>query len=206
MRVRFALRSCYIGWGGKEVTQLEDSKIISLFFERSEQAIRELDCKYGSAVKKTAANILDDRLDVEECVDDTYMKVWDNIPPQVPNPLVGFVCKIARNLAVNRYHANHAEKRNGRYDLILDEMEECIPSGTDIETEYEAKELSAAINRFLSSLSREDRFLFVRRYWYADSVTDLAAMTNGSANRISVRLFRLREKLRKTLVKEGFLA
>ena len=188
------------------MTQLEDSKIISLFFERSEQAIRELDCKYGSAVKKTAANILDDRLDVEECVDDTYMKVWDNIPPQVPNPLVGFVCKIARNLAVNRYHANHAEKRNGRYDLILDEMEECIPSGTDIETEYEAKELSAAINRFLSSLSREDRFLFVRRYWYADSVTDLAAMTNDSANRISVRLFRLREKLRKTLVKEGFLA
>ena len=188
------------------MTQLEDSKIISLFFERSEQAIRELDCKYGSAVKKTAANILDDRLDVEECVDDTYMKVWDNIPPQVPNPLVGFVCKIARNLAVNRYHANHAEKRNGRYDLILDEMEECIPSGTDIETEYEAKELSVAINRFLSSLSREDRFLFVRRYWYADSVTDLAAMTNDSANRISVRLFRLREKLRKTLVKEGFLA
>ena len=188
------------------MTQLEDSKIISLFFERSEQAIRELDCKYGSAVKKTAANILDDRLDVEECVDDTYMKVWNNIPPQVPNPLVGFVCKIARNLAVNRYHANHAEKRNGKYDLILDEMEECIPSGTDIETEYEAKELSAAINRFLSSLSREDRFLFVRRYWYADSVTDLAAMTNDSANRISVRLFRLREKLRKTLVKEGFLA
>ena len=188
------------------MTQLEDSKIISLFFERSEQAIRELDCKYGSAVKKTAANILDDRLDVEECVDDTYMKVWDNIPPQVPNPLVGFVCKIARNLAVNRYHANHAEKRNGKYDLILDEMEECIPSGTDIETEYEAKELSAAINRFLSSLNREDRFLFVRRYWYADSVTDLAAMTNDSANRISVRLFRLREKLRKTLVKEGFLA
>ncbi|MBP3209969.1 MAG: sigma-70 family RNA polymerase sigma factor [Oscillospiraceae bacterium] len=185
---------------------MEDSKIISLFFERSEQAIRELDCKYGSAVKKTAANILDDRQDVEECVDDTYMKVWDNIPPQVPNPLVGFVCKIARNLAVNRYHANHAEKRNGKYDLILDEMEECIPSGTDIETEYEAKELSAAINRFLSSLNREDCFLFVRRYWYADSVTDLAAMTNGSANRISVRLFRLRGKLRKTLVKEGFLA
>ena len=187
------------------MTQLEDSKIISLFFERSEQAIRELDCKYGSAVKKTAANILDDRLDVEECVDDTYMKVWDNIPPQVPNPLVGFVCKIARNLAVNRYHANNAEKRNRNYDLILDEMEECIPSRVNVETDYEAKELSAAINRFLSAQSQEDRFLFVRRYWYADSVTELAAMTNGSANRISVRLFRLREKLQNTLVEEGFL-
>ena len=188
------------------MTQLEDSKIISLFFERSEQAIRELDCKYGPAVKKTAANILNNRLDVEECVNDTYLRTWNSIPPHAPNPLAGYVCKIARNLAVNRYHANNAEKRGGNYDLVLDEMQECIPSGVNIETEYEAKELSAAINRFLSTLDREDRFLFVRRYWYADSVSDLATETHGSANRISVRLFRLREKLRKSLVKEGFLA
>ena len=188
------------------MTQLEDSKIISLFFERSEQAIRELDCKYGPAVKKTAANILNNRLDVEECVNDAYLRTWNSIPPHVPNPLAGYVCRIARNLAVNRYHANNAEKRGGNYDLVLDEMQECIPSEVNIETEYEAKELSAAINRFLSTLDREDRFLFVRRYWYADSVSDLATETHGSANRISVRLFRLREKLRKSLVKEGFLA
>jgi len=186
--------------------QLEDSKIISLFFERSEQAIKELDCKYGSAVKKTAANILNDRLDTEECVSDTYLRVWNNIPPRVPNPLMGYVCRIARNLAVNRYHANRAEKRNGNYGLVLDEMEECIPSGVNIETDYDAKELSTAINRFLSTLNPEDRFLFVRRYWYADSVSDLAVITKSSNNRISVRLFRLREKLRITLVKEGFLA
>ena len=188
------------------MTRLEDSKILSLFFERSEQAIKELDCKYGPAVKKTAANILKDRLDVEECVNDTYLRVWNNIPPHAPNPLAAYVCRIARNLAVNRYHANTAEKRSGNYGLILEEMQECIPSGVNVETEYEAKELSAAINRFLSTLDQEDRFLFVRRYWYADSVSDLAAMTNGSANRVSVRLFRLREKLRITLVKEGFLA
>ena len=111
------------------MTRLEDSKIISLFFERSEQAIRELDCKYGSAIKKTAANILNNRLDVEECVNDTYLRTWNSIPPHAPNPLVGYVCRIARNLAVNRYHANNAEKRGGNYGLVLDEMQECIPSG-----------------------------------------------------------------------------
>ena len=185
---------------------MEDSRIIRLFFERSEQAIEELNRKYGIAVKKTAANILHDRMDVEECVNDTYLRVWNSIPPHEPNPLVSYVCRIARNLAINRYHTNQAEKRNGDFDLVLDELEECIPSGMDVETEVEAKELGAAINRFLTTLSREDRFLFVRRYWYADSVTDLAAMTGGSANRISVRLFRIREKLKRILMKEGFLA
>jgi len=188
------------------VTHLEDSRIIALFFERSEQAIAELDNKYGSAIKKTAANILNDRLDVEECVNDTYLRTWNSIPPQKPSPLVSYVCKIARNLALDRYHANKAEKRNDAFDLILDEMEECIPSMLRVETEIEAKELSAAISRFLLTLSRDDRFLFVRRYWYADSVKELAAETRGNADRISVRLFRIREKLKKSLVKEGYLA
>ena len=185
---------------------MEDSKIIRLFFERSEQAVEELDRKYGPAVRKTAANILCDRLDVEECMNDTYLRTWNSIPPQNPNPLVSYVCKIARNLALDRYRANKAEKRNGNLDLVLEEMEECIPSTMNVETELEAKELTAAINRFLSAMSREDRFLFVRRYWYGDSVADLAAMTNGSADRVSVRLFRIREKLKKSLMKEGFLA
>ena len=185
---------------------MEDSKIISLFFERSEQAIRELDCKYGGVVRKTAANILDDRQDVEECVNDTYLKVWNSIPPKAPDLLAPYVCKISRNSAINRYHANNAGKRSSNYGLVLDEMEECIPSGVSVETELEAKELTAAINRFLSTLKPEDRFLFVRRYWYADSVTDLAINTNSSVSRISVRLFRLREKLRNQLMKEGFLA
>ena len=188
------------------MTRLEDSKILRLFLERSEQAIRELDGKYGAAVRKTAANILGDRLDVEECVNDTYLKTWNSIPPHTPDPLAPYVCRIARNLAVNRYHANRAEKRSGNYALVVEEMAECLPSGVDIETEYEAKELSAAINRFLAALNPSDRILFVRRYWYADSVAALAAARGESANRISVRLFRLREKLRKTLVKEGFLA
>ena len=187
------------------MTQLEDKEIISLFFERSEQAIAELDKKYGAAVRKTASNFLSSRHDVEECTNDTYLGVWNSIPPKDPDPLISYVCRITRNLAVWKYHSNTAQKRNGQYDLVLDELEECIPSTADVETDYEAKELSAAINRFLSTLNQEDRFLFVRRYWYADPVSDLAAMTNGSANRISVRLFRLREKLRNTLTKEGLL-
>ncbi len=183
---------------------MNDSEIIGLFFERSEQAVEELNRKYGSAVKKTASNILSSRQDVEECVNDAYLRCWNSIPPRKPNSLAAYVCRIARNLAVDRYHANTAEKRSGNYGLVLDELEECIPSGIDVETELEAKELTSAIDRFLSGLSRQDRFLFVRRYWYSDSVTDLAAMTGSSANRVSVRLFRIREKLRKTLTKEGF--
>lgn len=186
------------------MTRMEDSKIISLFFERSEQALEELDSKYGHAVKKTASNILNDRLDVEECINDTYMRCWNSIPPHHPNPLISYVCRITRNLAVNRYHANRAEKRSGNYDLILDELEESIPSHMDVESETEAKELTAVVNRFLTGLSREDRIPFVRRYFYADTVTELAAQTGVSANRVSVRLFRLRSKLKKALAKEGY--
>lgn len=187
------------------MTQLEDSKIIALFDERSEQAIVELDRKYGVAVKKTASNILYNKQDVEECANDTYLAVWNTIPPQKPKPLISYVCRIARNLAVNRAYAKAAAKRNAAYDLALDELEECIPSGFDLETELEARELSAAINRFLAGLPAEDRKLFVRRYWYSYSVTELAAITRTTPNRISVRLFRIREKLRRALLKEGLL-
>ena len=187
------------------MTQLEDNQIISLFNERSEQAIAELDRKYGAAVKKTAANILSSRQNVEECVNDTYLGVWNSIPPQNPNPLISYVCKIARNLATWKYHSNTAQKRNGQYDLVLDELEECIPSTINIESDYEAKEISAAISRFLYTLSYEDRFCFLRRYWYADSVSDIAAMTHSKSHRISVRLFRTREKLYRYLREEGLL-
>ena len=175
------------------MTPLEDSEIIALFYERSEQAIVELNRKYGAAVKKTAANILNDRLDVEECANDTYLGVWNTIPPQNPKPLVSYVCRIARNLAAKKYHARRAAKRNSAFDAVLDELEECIPAPVNLEAEYEAKELSAAISRFLGTLS------------YADSVSDIAAMTQGKSHRISVRLFRTREKLHQYLTEEGLL-
>ena len=187
------------------MTALEDSKILALFFERSEQAIGELDKKYGSAVKKTAANILKDRLDVEECTNDAYLGVWNSIPPQHPDSLGSYVCRITRNLAISRLRRETAAKRNSGFDLILDELEDFIPSGTDVESQVEAKELTEAINRFLAELCYDDRFILVRRYWYADPVKDIAAMMNKRPERISMRLFRLREKLRIMLKKEGLL-
>lgn len=185
--------------------RLEDSEIIALFDARSERAIEELNRKYGAAVRKTAANILGDRQDVEECVNDAWLGAWKSIPPQRPDPLGSYVCRIARNLAVKKYHANTARKRDSRYDLALDELAECLPSPRDVEGELTAKELSAAIDRFLDTLCYEDRFCFLRRYWYADSVADIAAMTGFDRHRISVRLFRTREKLHRALKEEGLL-
>ena len=187
------------------MTALEDSEIIALFYERSEQAIVELDRKYGAAVRKTAANILNDRQDEEECANDTWLGVWNSVPPQNPRPLRAYVCRIARNLAVKRYHANTAQKRSGGYELVLDEMAECIPSTVSVEDDYTARELSAAISRFLDTLSYEDRFCFLRRYWYADPVAEIARMTRLDAHRISVRLYRTREKLHRYLKEEGLL-
>ena len=158
------------------MTHLEDSEIISLFYERSEQAIAELERKYGAAVRKTASNFLSSRQDVEECANDTYLGVWNSIPPQNPDSLIAYVCSIARKLALWKYHSNTAQKRNSQYDLVLDELEECIPAACSVETDYEEKELSAAIVRFLDTLSYEDRFCFVRRYWYGDALSEIAAM------------------------------
>ena len=181
---------------------MEDSKIVDLFFERSEQAIGELDKKYGAAVRKTAVNILSSRQDAEECVNDTYLGVWNSIPPQRPDVLVSYVCRIARNLAVSRLRRETAAARNSRADLVLDELAEVIPSREDVEAEIEAKELAAAVNRYLAGLDYDDRF---RRYWYADAVRDIASAMHTRENRVSVRLFRLRNNLKKILKKEGLI-
>ena len=184
---------------------MEDSKIVDLFFERSEQAIGELDKKYGAAVRKTAVNILSSRQDAEECVNDTYLGVWNSIPPQRPDVLVSYVCRIARNLAVSRLRWETAATRNSGADLVLDELAEVIPSREDVEAEIEAKELAAAVNRYLAGLDYDDRYIFIRRYWYADAVRDIASAMHTRENRVSVRLFRLRNNLKKFLKKEGLI-
>lgn len=184
---------------------MEDSQIIDLYWARDQRAIGETAGKYGAFLRTVAWNILRSHGDAEECVNDTYLAVWNAIPPQKPDPLRTFVCKIARNLAAAKYHANTAKKRNSRYDAALDELEGCLAAGGSVEEAYEAKELSEAINAFLSSLSYTDRFLFVRRYWYSDSMQDIAAMIGSTANSVAVRLYRLREKLRHYLIREGLL-
>ena len=184
---------------------MTDEEIIALFFERSEQAITELARKHGAAAERVARNILGNEQDTEECVNDVYLGVWNAIPPHRPSPLRTFVCKIARNLATKKYHANTAEKRNSHYDAALDELADCLSAGNSPEAECEARELAEAINVFLSTLRYPDRFIFMRRYWYADPLPEIAKMAGTTPNSVSVRLCRLREKLRHYLRKEGLL-
>lgn len=185
------------------VSNLDDSKIIELFYERSEQAIIDLSKKYGSVCKKVANNILNDRRDTEECVNDAYLGAWNTIPPQNPNPLLSYICRIVRNLAINKYHANTAAKRNSIYDVALDELENCFPASNLVEDEFNANEVAHIIDCFLETLDQENRIMFVRRYWHSDSITEIAKLFHTSNHYVSVRLSRIREKLRKHLIKEG---
>lgn len=182
---------------------MDDVKIIELFFERSEQAINELSNKYGSVCIKVANNILNNKEDAEECVNDAYLGTWNTIPPQKPNPLLSYVCRIVRNLALKKYHFNTAIKRNSTYDVALDELENCIPSATTIEEEMDAIEMARMIDSFLETLDKEKRILFVRRYWCSDSIEDLAKLFGTSKHNVSVKLSRTREKLKKYLIKKG---
>ena len=182
---------------------MSDEEIIELFFERSEQAISELAEKHGSAVRRVAFNILGNPEDAKECVNDTWLGVWNSIPPQRPAPLRTYVCRIARNLATKRYHANLAQKRNSQYDLALDELAECIPDRGTAEDRLEERELARILDSFLDTLPYEDKFLFMRRYFFADSLAEAARMAGMRYNTAAVRLYRVKEKLRKQLIQEG---
>ena len=194
-----------MGEDGKEAADLDDSEIIALFFERSEQAVAELERGYGRAARRLAANILGDGRDAEECVSDAYMALWNAIPPARPASLGGYFCRTVRNIAAKRYRANGAARRDSHYDAALDELAECVAAPGGVEDALAAKELTAAIDRFLDGLDYTDRYLFMRRYWYGDDLAAIADTTGLAPRRISVRLFRLREKLKKQLAKEGMI-
>ncbi|MBR5217207.1 MAG: sigma-70 family RNA polymerase sigma factor [Oscillospiraceae bacterium] len=183
---------------------MEDTRIIDLLFERSEQAIEALDKKYGRLCRRIAQNIVGDGRDAEECVNDAYLGVWNTIPPQRPQVLSAFVCRIVRNRAVSRLEANAALKRSG-YEEALDEISFALPSSSRAEDEAEVGELTALLERFLRTLRRTDRVLFVRRYWYGDAVKDIAAQVQMSPHSVTVRLSRIREKLTRFAQKEGFI-
>ncbi len=184
---------------------MDDRGIIALFFARAEQAITELRSRHGGAVRRVASNILRDRRDVEECESDTYLTAWNTIPPEEPDPLVTYVCRLARNLAVKRFHTNTAQRRNSAYDAALDELEEQVPALESVESELDARELAGAISDFLDTCGETDRFLFVRRYWCADPIPEIAGALGKSNHWVSVRLFRLRERLQSWLAKEGWI-
>ena len=181
---------------------MEDQKIIKLLWDRAESAIEALAKKFGKRLMAIAMNILGNARDAEECVNDTYLAVWNAIPPAKPDPLAGYVMRTGRNLALKKLRENTAQKRDSRYDLSLDELAEALSGGT-LEEFIEAQELGRAIDRFLDTLNKENRILFLRRYWFGDSVKELAAAFSMTENAVSVRLSRIRDKLRDFLIKEG---
>ena len=184
---------------------MDDQTIIELFFARNEEAVTALSQKYGGACQRLAANILGSRRDAEECVNDAYLGCWNSIPPQRPHPLSSYVLRITRNLAVARYHKNTALKRNSHYDAALEELSEILPAAETAETALEHSELTAALNRFLEKLDKRERALFIRRYWYGESVSAMAVFFDMRANTVSQTLGRTRKKLQKFLEKEGWL-
>lgn len=183
---------------------MEDKNIIELFFNRSETAISQLSEKYGKLCRKIANNVLNDPSDAEECLNDTLLGVWNSIPPNRPDSLISYVCRIARNCAFKRYEYNTAQKRNSHYDAALDELDECIAAPSDVESEIDAKELTNDLNRFLSGLKKEDRVIFMRRYYFSDSYDSIASLTGLSEKNVSVRLTRIRAKLKTYLKERGY--
>lgn len=184
---------------------MDDAKIVQLYFDRNEQAIPETAIKYGNYCTSIAKNILGNHEDAEECVNDTYLNTWNAIPPNRPKMLSTFLGKIVRNLAFNRYKYNNADKRgSGEIALVLDELAGCVSGKDDVEQTYEHKELVAAINNFLGTLPSEKRNIFVCRYWYTDSIADIAARYNTTYVAVSMTLNRLRAKLRNYLIKRGY--
>ena len=153
---------------------IEDGKIIELFFRRSEQAIRELDEKYGKVCRKLSHNIVNNRQDAEECVNDAYLGAWNAIPPAKPSPLLTYICKIVRNISLKTYWRKAASKRSGTYTIAMEEIEACIADPNTVEIEIEVRELARIIESFLDTLTTENRVIFMRRYWFSDSCKDIA--------------------------------
>ena len=183
---------------------MDDTKIISLLFARVETAIDALAHKFGTRLLGIAINILHSSRDAEECVNDTYLALWNAIPPERPDPLSAYTYRTGRNIALNKLRSNSAQMRNSAYDLSLDELAGCIPDDRLWET-LDVKELGRAIDRFLDTQSRENRILFLKRYWFGDSVKQIAEETGLRDGTVSVRLSRIRTALKDYLNKEGYL-
>ena len=185
-------------------TEMDDEKIIELYFTRSEDAITETDKKYGGACRSTAYGILGSHEDSEECVNDTYMKVWNVIPPQRPAKLGSFVMRIVRNLAIDIYKKRNAVKnRNGYNTVSFDEISEFLPVSENVESIADRNAVLKAVESFLQTLPRDKRIMFVRRYFYCSKYGDIAKELHTTKGNVTVTLRRIREKLRKFLEKEG---
>lgn len=182
---------------------MDDSTIIELFFERSEKAITELSNKYGILCKYIANNIVNCDSDAEECVNDTYLAVWNTVPPKSPSPLKAYICRIARNIALKKYHSNTALKRNTQYDVSLSELEGCFSVSDEIDNYFNAKETAKIISQFLEEQPMQTRVMFIKRYFYCESLDIIAKHFKTSKHYVSVKLSRTREKLKTYLSERG---
>ena len=172
---------------------MDDAAIIELYWDRDERAIPATADKYGAYCTAIARNILGSREDAEECVSDTYLKAWESMPPQRPNVLSSFLGKIVRNLSLNRYRHNVAEKRGGgELPAVLDELSELVSGSSDTERELYLKELVRAVDGFLGTLSPQKRSIFISRYWHTDSISEIAKRHGMKDGAVSMTLNRLR--------------
>lgn len=184
---------------------MEDEKIIELYWERNQTAIAETEQKYGRYCGRIADNILYDREDVEECLNDTWLRAWNSMPEERPSILSAFLGAITRNLSLDRYRKKHAAKRgNGAVSYIYEELSDCV-SRTEPQVQVEFEELVHGINAFLQGLEEEHRVIFVRRYWYMDGIAAIAERFGISESKVKSSLFRSRKKLQEHLLREQLL-
>lgn len=184
---------------------MNDAEIMELYIRRDESAIQETDAKYGSFCHAIASNIVSVPEDAEECVSDTYLKAWNSIPPQKPNCFKVWLGRVVRNIALDLWRKNHRQKRYSGMEQLLDELEECLPAPSNIDAEIEKRELVDFLNRWLAGLSKKDRILFMRRYWYGEAVKELAGLYHSTPANLANRLYYLRKKLKTALEKEGIV-
>ncbi len=182
---------------------MDDKQIIELYFERNEQAIRETEKEYGRFCHRIAMNVLGIHEDAEECVNDTYYSVWKQIPPTVPEIFKVYLGRITRNLSISRFRAMRAKKRYNSMEIMLSELNDCVPSSANVEQSMEVMQLSEYISQWLDDLSEEDKALFVCRYWFGDEVQELAKKCGISASKMAQRMLRLRKSLKAALEKKG---
>ena len=185
---------------------MEDARIIDLYWQRAERAIEETDRKYGKYCMTVADNILHDREDDEECVSDTWLRAWNSMPPQRPSVLRAFLARITRNLSLDRWRARQASRRGGgEVTVLLDELEECLAGTHRVEESVEASELAGCIGRFVAGLPEREGDVFTRRYFFAETIPEIAERYGLTANNVTVILSRTRNRLKQELVKEGYL-
>ena len=184
---------------------MQDEKIIELFSERSENALKETENKYGRYLYKIAFGILNDKSDSEESVNDTYLAAWNSIPPHKPQKLSAYLGKLTRRISIDIFRRKSSQRRGGsQYELSLNELEDCIKAASTVEDDMESKEMGEAISRFLKTLSKENRCLFVERYFFCNSLKNSARKLGISEGKAKSSLYRTRLLLRDYLMKEGF--